>query len=116
MEIEYSDDLLRVDENLAGVDWDKLDGLVSQGEHSPLKGLEGIDPDEVREVLRRMDILSIARGLGFVSSGPPDDNGWIPGRFPGFGGLLNIGFGPERGFFKECDLTHVVLIPPCNLN
>jgi hypothetical protein len=46
------------------------------------QGLEGIDPAQVREVLRRMDVLAIAKEYGFVPLGGSDMNGWQPGRFP----------------------------------
>jgi hypothetical protein len=67
--------------------------------------LEGIDPAQVREVLRRMDVLKEAMKYGFVPIGAPDPNGWQPGVFPppvGCG-MLNVGWGPERGNWRGCD-------------
>jgi hypothetical protein len=46
------------------------------------QGFEGIDPAEVAEVLRRMDVLKIAKGYGFIPLGTPDAAGWQAGRFP----------------------------------
>ena len=69
--------------------------------------------DFKREVVRRLDVLEVYRELGFVPvpGYPPDRLGWLPGKFKDSDrcGLINIGDGPERGNYSECQ-------SPCPLN
>jgi hypothetical protein len=44
--------------------------------------IEEVDPAEMAEVLRRMDILKISKEWGFIPLGEPDAAGWQLGRFP----------------------------------
>ena len=44
--------------------------------------IDEVDPDEMAEVLRRMDILKISKELGFIPLGEPSPAGWQYGRFP----------------------------------
>ena len=64
---------------------------------------EGIDPVLAAKVLSRIDVLAEAKKYGFVPLGPPDATGWVPGWGPGLPcGLLNVGWGPDRGNFVGC--------------
>jgi hypothetical protein len=61
-------------------------------------------PANRRRLLQRLDVLAIAKGFGFVPLGEPDANGWQSGVCPppvGCG-LLNVGWGPERGNWLPC--------------
>ncbi len=80
-----------------------------------------IDPVLAKEILRRMDVLQIAKDFGFIPCGPQDAAGWLPGRFTDrsgkeITGLLNVGWGESRGNFKECDITKLVYLPGSSLN
>ena len=44
--------------------------------------IDEVDPAEMAEVLRRMDVFEIAKGYGFTPLGEPDAAGWQYGRFP----------------------------------
>ena len=76
---------------------------------------EGIDPVLAAKVLRRIDVLAEAKKYGFVPLGPPDAAGWVPGWGPGLPcGLLNVGWGPERGNFVECKFAGLGCLPRCS--
>lgn len=76
---------------------------------------EEIDPVMAAEILRRIDILAEAKKYGFVPLGPPDAGDWVPGSIPGvFCGLLNVGWGPERGNFIECARAGIGCLDRCS--
>jgi len=78
-----------------GMTKEEFDALTPE-QHEKLK----------RDILRRLDVLEIYRELGFVPAPgyPPDRLGWLPGKFKDSDrcGLINIGDGPERGTYLEC--------------
>lgn len=75
----------------------------------------GIDPVLAAEVIRRMDILAEAKKYGFVPLGPPDAAGWVPGWGPGLHcGLLNVGWGLERGNFVPCKFAGLGCLARCS--
>jgi hypothetical protein len=65
------------------------------------QGLEGIDPAQVREVLRRMDILKISKQYGFIPIGGPGaffyEGGGLPSPYYPIEGCheLKMGQAPE---------------------
>ena len=76
---------------------------------------EVIDHVLAAEVLRRIDILAEAKKYGFMPLGPPDAAGWVPGWGPGLPcGLLNVGWGPERGNFVECKFAGLGCLARCS--